>query len=499
MISALLFGLVAQAASPAEGEAQDLIVSMAQYGDSATADRSSPWWTAIDDSGLQQVLATALEQNPDLLAADARVQLAKAGTWQSLGGLLPTVALEAMTQEAPMDGMSLSPFSASMPDYSEAFASLSELLAGIGAASGTAAEDIPDFSGGGSDDLPDTFRQSSTMIKGAWEIDVFGRQTLSTIAAGKEAQASTEGRNATMRSLSAQIGAAWYDLVAAREQLQIIQQQVAAGQEMLELIELRYERGEGSAIDVLQQRQQLASTEALLPRAEAGLKAAHGRLAIGLGQAPSTDLPESSGWPDMGPTPAIGSPDRLLVDRADVRASVRQLESANAKRAAAYASLAPSLTLTGQFGRQYLTVDETEDVENWGLGAVATLPLFGGGRTHAGIKAARAGRDIAYMQMRSSVLSAIQQIEVAIAGEEAAISTLAAVNKQADAAQKAWEESRALYLQGIIPYFTVLAAQTANQAAQIALVDAQRGRLQSRIQLHAALGGTWIPPKGNTP
>ena len=73
------------------------------------------------------------------------------------------------------------------------------------------------------------------------EIDVFGRQTLSTIAAGKEAQASAEGRNATMRSLSAQIGAAWYDLVAAREQLQIIEQQVAAGQEMLELIELRYE------------------------------------------------------------------------------------------------------------------------------------------------------------------------------------------------------------------------------------------------------------------
>ena len=114
-------------------------------------------------------------------------------------------------------------------------------------------------------------------------------------------------------------------------------------------------------------------------------------------------------------------------------------------------------------------------------------------------EAARAGRDIAYMQMRSSVLSAIQQIEVAIAGEEAATDTLVAVNKQADAAQQAWQESRALYLQGIIPYFTVLAAQTANQAAQIALIDAQRGRLQSRIQLHAALGGTWIPLEGNTP
>ena len=499
MIPVLIFGLVAQAASTAEGEAQDLIVSMAQYGDDEQANRSAPWWTSIDDTGLKQVLTTALAQNPDLLAADARVQLAQAGTWQSLGGLLPNVAFEAMTQEAPMDGMTLSPFSAAMPDYGEAFASLSELLQGLGPATGTATEDIPDFSGDGADDLPDTFRQSSTMLKGAWEIDVFGRQTLSTIAAGKDAQASAEGRNATMRALSAQIGAAWYDLVAAREQLEIIRQQVDAGQEMLELIELRYERGEGSAIDVLQQRQQLASTEALLPRAQAGLTAAQGRLAIGLGQAPSAELPASSGWPDVGPTPAIGAPARLMVDRADVRAAVRQLESANSKRAAAYASLAPSLTVTGQYGRQYLTVDETEDVENWGIGAVATLPLFGGGRTHAGIKAARANRDIAYMQMRGSVLAAVQQVEAAIAGEQAAIDSLAAVRKQADAAEKAWQESRALYLQGIIPYYTVLAAQTANQAAQLSLIDAQRSRLQSRIQLHAALGGTWLPPKGNEP
>ena len=497
MIPALILGLIAHAGSPAEGEAQDLIASVAQYGDGSNTNRSNPWWDEFGDSGLNAVIITGLAQNPDLLAADARVQLAKAGTWQSLGAMLPNVALEAMTQEAPMDGMTLSPFSASMPDYGEAFASLSELLTGLTAATGTAPEDLPDFSGGGADDLPDTFRQSSTMIKGAWELDVFGRQTLTTIAAGKDAQASADGRNATMRSLSAQIGGAWYDLVAARQQLQIIEQQVESGQEMLELVELRYERGDGSAIDVLQQRQQLASTEALLPRAQAGLTAAHGRLAIGLGQSPSAALPDSNGWPEVGPTPSVGSPERLLVDRADVRAAVRQLESATAKRSAAYASLAPTLTLTGQYGRQYLTVDETEDVENWGVGAVATLPLFGGGRTHAGIKAARAGRDIAYMQMRATVLSAVQQIEAAIAAENAAIETLVAVNKQADAAQKAWEESRALYLQGIIPYFTVLASQTADQAAQLALVDAQRGRLQSRIQLHAALGGTWIPPKGN--
>ena len=116
MIPALILGLIAHAGSPAEGEAQDLIASVAQYGDGSNTNRSNPWWDEFDDSGLNAVLITGLAQNPDLLAADARVQLAKAGTWQSLGAMLPNVALEAMTQEAPMDGMTLSPFSASMPD-----------------------------------------------------------------------------------------------------------------------------------------------------------------------------------------------------------------------------------------------------------------------------------------------------------------------------------------------------------------------------------------------
>ena len=328
------------------------------------------------------------------------------------------------------------------------------------------------------------------------QLDVFGRQTMTTMAAGKEARATSEGRHATMRSLSARLGNAWYDLVAAREQLRIVTDQVDAAREMLELVELRYERGEGSALDVLQQRQQMASTEAMLPRARAGLTAAHGRVAIGLGEAPSAELPASNGWPDLGDSPAIGQPSRLVDDRADIRSAIHQLESAQLKSGAAIAGLAPTLTLTGQYGRQYLTMSDTEEVDTWGIGAVASLPLFGGGRTHAGIKAARSGRDIAQMQLRATILGAVQQVEAAIAQERAARETLDAVRIQADAAEKAWSESRSHYLQGLTPYITVLASHAANQAAQLALIDAQRGRIQARIQLHSALGGTWMSPGG---
>ena len=42
---------------------------------------------------------------------------------------------------------------------------------------------------------------------------------------------------------------------------------------------------------------------------------------------------------------------------------------------------------------------------------------------------------------------------------------------------------------------SVLAALAADQAAQLALLDAHRNRLDARINLHLALGGQWRVPQ----
>ena len=488
----ILFSSLVMAASPVTEETRAMVTSIAKYGDSAPADRSQPWWTAIDDAGLHQVIKEGLAANPGLAAARARTELAQANTWQSLSGLLPNIAFEAATQQAPTDAMMLNPGSASMPNYSEAFQSLGQLLSDVAETTGTDPADLPDFSGGEQSTLPNTYRQSSTMLKGSWTLDVFGRQTLTTMAAHKDARATQSGEHAQMRALAGEIGSAWYTLVAAREQKRVVEEQVKTADDMLEIVQLRYERGEGSALDVLQQRQQLAGTQALLPRARAGEKAAQGRLATALGKPPTASLPPSNGWPQLGATPSLGSPSRLIDDRADVRAAIEKVESARLRRASAYSALAPTFTLTGQYGRQYLTFDETDSVNTWGVGAVATVPLFSGGRTHSGIRAARAARDIARNELHSTVLAAVDQIENAVTLEQSASETLEAVKHQAEAARHALDESKAHYLQGLAPYVTVLAALAADQAAQLSLLDAERSRLDARIQLYTALGGHWV-------
>ncbi|MAY81929.1 MAG: hypothetical protein CL930_14255 [Deltaproteobacteria bacterium] len=499
MIILLLAGSIAIAETPATTEARALVSTWAEYGDETRPDRSLGWWKGIDDPGLQEVLKVGLSDNPDLLAAEARVQLARAGTWQSVANLLPNIYFELASQKAPTDAMGLNPMTANMPDYGEIFESLGAMLADITAATGGDPTSLPNFSADSGNDMPDTYTQSSAMLKGSLAVDIFGRQTMSAFAASKTAQATAASRDAMTQSLAVQIGSAWYDLVAARKQVQIVEEQVSAGKEMLEIIQLRYERGEGSALDVFQQRQQVASTEILLPKVRLGSKQAHQRLSIALGKAPDAELPQSDKLPKVPPAPAIGSSDRLVTDRADVQAAIDTLDSARLQRGSAIASLAPTVTLTGQYGRQYLTLDETDHVDSWGLGAAASVPLFGGGRTHAGIKAAKANRDIAQMGLRSQILSAIQQIESAIENERASAESLKAAERQQLAATQAYTESRSRYLEGLAPYINVLASQAAHQAAQLGLLDAQRSRIQARIQLHGALGGTWNRSPENSP
>jgi outer membrane protein TolC len=495
----LLICSIAMAGGTATEDTKAWVSSLAQYGDDTRASRNTPWWTGFEDPSLTIVIQTGLQQNPGLEAANLRIALASAARWQSLSGLLPQVSFEAATQQSPTDATSLSPYTANAPDYSEAFQSIGTLLADVARATGTDPSGLPDFSGGQQTAIPDTYRQSSTMLKSMWAIDIFGRQTLRTLASSKNLQATRLGRDATMRGLTGQIGAAWYDLVAAREQHQVVKRQVQTAQNMLEVVQLRYEQGGGSALDVLQQRQQLAATAALAPLAKASLKLAHGRLAVALGQPPSADLPPSKGWPILGPAPTAGDPAQLVDDRADIQAAVRKLERTSLERAASFSALAPTLILTGQIGRQYLTFDETDSVDTWGLGAVMTVPIFAGGRTHAGIKAARVARDIANIELRAIALDAVNQVESAFAIELAAAATLNARRTQATAAQHALNESRTHYVQGLAPYVSLLAALGANQGAELALLDAERARVQARIQLHTALGGRWRPQSENSP
>ena len=59
-------------------DARGVALDVATYGDDGPVDRRGAWWADIEDTGLQKVLQDGLPSNPDLRAAEARVDLARA-------------------------------------------------------------------------------------------------------------------------------------------------------------------------------------------------------------------------------------------------------------------------------------------------------------------------------------------------------------------------------------------------------------------------------------
>ena len=99
-------------------------------------------------------------------------------------------------------------------------------------------------------------------------LDVFGKGVAQNQAARLNAAATSQDEKSVQIALSLQIAGAYYDVLSAKAQLTIVQDQLLSNRKLLELTTLRQQRGEASALDVLQQEQQLAALEGQLPRAE---------------------------------------------------------------------------------------------------------------------------------------------------------------------------------------------------------------------------------------
>jgi outer membrane protein TolC len=86
--------------------------------------------------------------------------------------------------------------------------------------------------------------------------------------------------------LSAEVTDAYFDAIEQRSQLALLEKQIDADQDLLELTELRFEAGLTASVDVLQQSSVLAETESLVPPTEALLRVSENRLDVLIGQPP---------------------------------------------------------------------------------------------------------------------------------------------------------------------------------------------------------------------
>ena len=272
----------------------------------------------------------------------------------------------------------------------------------------------------------------------------------------------------------------------------LLEEQLETSQKLLEVIEVRFSNAGATAVDVYQQREQLASVRAQIPPAREGLALLEHQLAVLLGEAPGHPSPTGlENLPVLPPLPETGVPADLIRNRPDLRAAIRRIGAADHRLAIAIADRYPSLRLSAEAGHQDSSLKYLFRDWIWNLTASITGPIVDAGRRKAEVERNRAVLQERLLDFEKTGLTALREVEDALVQEYHQQQLIDELDKQRALARSAYEAGRSRYLSGVGNFLTVLTEIQALQRVERSLISARKTLIDRRIALCQALGGTW--------
>ncbi|MFP5391390.1 MAG: efflux transporter outer membrane subunit [Gammaproteobacteria bacterium] len=327
-----------------------------------------------------------------------------------------------------------------------------------------------------------------------FELDLFGRVRNLSEAALAQFLATEEARKTTQISLIGSVANAYLALLADAELLDLTQKTLAAREQSLKLVQLKYDNGVVSKLDLQQALSLVDSARVVLAQQQRQRAQDINLLTLLVGEPLPSDPAAgatlaATNLPDL---PA-GLPSDLLTVRPDIRSVEQQLIAANANIGAARAAFFPRITLTGSAGSASSELSGLfkSGSFGWTFAPQAVLPIFDYGRNSANLGAARAGRDIAVAQYERTIQSAFREVSDALAGQATFSEQLRSQRAVAEAEAERFNLSDLRYRNGAASYLDLLDAQRSLFAAQQAAVQANLQRLQNQVTLYRVLGGGW--------
>jgi len=333
----------------------------------------------------------------------------------------------------------------------------------------------------------------ATGVDFSYEVDLFGRLSHATDAATLDAQAQ-EGLLQSARLLvQAQVAQTYLALRALDDERALVRSTVGAYRETLTLTERRWRAGDVAELDVARASTEVAATESdalALDRQRAALEHA---LALLVGEVPSNFSVPIAEWASALPVVPAGLPSTLLTHRPDVSAAQRTMLAAQARVGVAKAAYFPRVALTGTAG--YASTDISDLFEwssrAWLLGAIASMPIFDGGRRKAGVESASAQLEGEVVRYREQVLVAFKDVEDELSSLRLLAEQSEAQGRAVQGASRTTSLSDTRYRNGYVSQLELLDAQRSELRNRRQALQVRSAQYQSTVALVRALGGGW--------
>ena len=305
---------------------------------------ASDWAQVLSDPLLDAYIETALKNNPSLKASAESVARSEALLAQSRAGLLPRLGAGAS-------------------------------VTGGGALEGNAFSD-----------------RYSANVDASWEADIWGGIRSGVLASGYDLAGTQATFESARQALIGATARAYVLAIEAEQQIALTQQTLAAQEETLRIVNVRYDLGAASRREQVLADSDVAGARDNLVLARSAKTDALLGLQILLGQYPDGTLDVSPNFPDMNGALAAGTPAEILRRRPDVLSSEYNVLAAFEAVKIARANKWPSLSLSG--GLDTASGDPTDLLDPvsiaYSLGARLAGTLFDGGLLDARIDAASA-------------------------------------------------------------------------------------------------------------
>ncbi len=419
------------------------------------ADIEAQWWELYKSPELDALIKKALEQNPNLGAADAALRASQENVNAQIGGqYFPAIGLGAgATRQLQPAGIYGLPYGS------------------------------------------DIYNLYNTSVNVTYKLDVFGGARRAVEGARAQAEVAQFQLEGAYLSLTANVVTSAVREAALRAQMSATEEILKAQTNLAEVTEKQLVIGTVSKVDVTSQRTLVSNSQVDLLNYERNLAFTRNQLAVLVGEVPSNadiahfDLSKLH-LPEKLP---LSVPSSLVRQRPDIRAAEAHLKAQNAFVGVATANLLPQFNITGSIGSAALTSVALfgPNASLWSIGGGILQPLFQGGQLLAQRRGALANYEQAAFQYQATVLNAFQEVANALRALETGAQALKAASDAERYAYETLDLVQQQYKLGTASYLAVLYYQKQYQQAKVKSVAAQATRFSDTAALFAALGGGW--------
>jgi NodT family efflux transporter outer membrane factor (OMF) lipoprotein len=421
----------------------------------AARQTSEHWWTQFGSVELDRLIEQARLGSYDMAAAMARVRQAQATAVIAGGPLLPELKA----------GFN---------------ANRQKLLRGNG---------YSQLDADSSNQAVDFFDAN---LSASYELDFWGGRRAAHDSALQGLRASEFDQATVELTLLSSVANSYAQTLSLREQSRIAELNLANAQNVLKLVQTRFDSGSATALELAQQKSLVAAQQRQLPLVQQQAREALITLAALLGQpvqqlSLSEQRFEQLNWPSIG----AGLPSDLLSRRPDIASAEAQLAAAQANVTVARAAMLPTVTLSADIGSGANNASDILRSPFYNLTAGLVAPIFNNGRLGAERDKATARQEELLESYRGAIINGFADVEKALNSIHGLDQQRQWQSEELSQAQTAFRIAESRYQAGAEDLLTVLETQRTLYAAQDLNVQLRLSRLQASIALYKALGGGW--------